>query len=133
MNLSAAKILDFPANGDQSIGYLSFVEDSGSIPFDIKRVYWIYDIPEEVIRGNHAHRYDEQVIVCICGQAEIEVIDPKQQSTFFKLSRPSQGLYVPKLHWKNIRLSKGSCLVCVSSTLYDAQAYIKDYNEFINL
>lgn len=132
MNLSVPQILDFPAKGDHSVGYLSFVEDTGIIPFGIRRVYWIYDIPEEVVRGNHAHRYDEQVIICISGNAQIEVIDQRQQHTFFELSRPSQGLYVPKLHWKNISLSKGACLICVSSTLYDAQAYIKDYNEFID-
>ena len=133
MNLSIPKILDFPSNGNQGTGYLSFVEDTETIPFEIKRVYWIYDIPEEVLRGNHAHKHDEQVIICIAGSAEIEVIGQSQNQAFFKLVHPSKGLYIPKLYWKNIRLSKGACLVCLSSTLYDPKAYIKDFNEFINV
>jgi dTDP-4-dehydrorhamnose 3,5-epimerase-like enzyme len=131
MNVSKPKILEFPQNGNSNTGYLSFVEDTSSVPFDIKRVYWIYGIPEMVTRGNHAHKHDEQVIICINGTADIEIIDQEQQKTYFSLDKASQGLYVPKLYWKNIKLSKGACLLCISSTLYDENGYIKDFNEFI--
>ncbi len=133
MKFGVPHILEFPQNGNSELGYLSFIEDNQLIPFDIKRVYWIYGLERNSSeRGNHAHINDEQVIICMQGKAIIETIDQNNNTNKFELLKPSQGLFVPKLIWKNIKIDSNTILICISSKKYQPNNYLKDFNTFLN-
>ena len=115
-----------------SRGKLTVCEGGIDIPFNVSRLYWTYDVPENTIRGNHAHRESWQVHVCIGGTAIINLDDGKNKQEV-QLSDPSIGLMVGPLVWHSFSLKKDSRLIIFAVDRYNEKDYIKNYEEFKKL
>lgn len=114
-------------------GNLSFAEQNNHIPFEIKRTYWIYDVPGGENRGGHAFRETEEFIIAISGGFDVIVDDGKERKAF-TLNRSYYGLYIPKGVWREItNFSTNSLALEFASTVYNPDDYIRDYNEYIKL
>lgn len=124
------KLIDMDIHGDNR-GKLISLESNKNIPFDIKRVYYIYDTLPDEVRGNHAHPNLEQVVVAIDGACEFVLDDGKNTETIL-LNRPSVGLYIGKNIWRKMQnFSYGCKLMVLASELYNPDEYIRDYDEFL--
>lgn len=111
-------------------GDLSFLEELKDVPFEIKRIYWITGIPEQQVRGGHAHKTDEQVIICLKGQAQV-ILDNKEGEVFeCKLDSANQGLYIPPMWWGKMVFSHEALLLGLSSEEFSEQDYIRKRDEF---
>lgn len=111
-------------------GNLSFFEEGDSFPFEIKRVYWIYDVPGGEIRGGHAYFYNEEFIIALSGSFDL-VISDGVQSQIFHLNRSYIGVYVPRMYWRELtNFSTNSVALIASSTLYDDTDYIRNYDDY---
>ncbi len=129
MNIFDCKILSLPKIGDER-GNLSIIEQNKQIPFDIKRVHWIYDVPGGEDRGGHAFKETEEFIVALSGSFDV-VIDDGNIKTNYSLNRSYFGLYVPKGMWRTMtNFSTNSLALVLSSTEYDEHDYVSDYDEF---
>ena len=114
-------------------GNLSFVEQGNHIPFLIRRTYWLYDVPGGECRGGHAYRENEEFIVALSGSFDV-ILDDGKEKKLFTLNRSYYGLYVPKGLWREMdNFSTNSLALILSSTNYDANDYVRDYNEFLIL
>ena len=102
-------------------------------PFPIERIYWCYDTPADYLRGRHAHRDNEQVMIALRGQADIELESPQGHTHGYCLRQPDRGLYVPRMHWREIRLSPGAVLLCLASQPFSEADYVREYAEFCQL
>lgn len=112
-------------------GNLTVVENGATLPFDVKRVYYLYDIPGGEGRGAHAHRELEQLIIAASGSFTVTLDDGKCQRSFF-LNRPYQGLYVKPGLWRNlVDFSSGAVAMVLASEVYKVEDYIRDYDEFL--
>lgn len=112
-------------------GNLTVVENGMTLPFDVKRVYYLYDIPGGESRGSHAHKELEQLIVAASGSFKVTLDDGKVKRTFF-LNRPYQGLYVKPGMWRDLEdFSSGAVCLVLASEVYQAEDYIRDYEEFL--
>lgn len=128
--IQLAQMLEFPQHGD-SRGHLVIVEGLQDIPFDIKRIFYIYGSDKDVIRGQHANRESEFILINVSGTSKIKVKDGKGNEAVFTLNRPHTGIYLPKLVWKEMYdFSPDSVLLVLASTHYDGNEYIRDYDEF---
>lgn len=113
-------------------GNLSIIEQFKQIPFDIKRVHWIYDVPGGIERGGHAFKNNEEFIVALSGSFDVEVDDGNSRKTV-QLSRSYYGLFVPKGIWRVMtNFSTNSLALVLSSTDFDENDYIVDYQDFVN-
>jgi WxcM-like, C-terminal. len=127
-----AQIINLPKFLD-SRGNLSFVEQFKHIPFEIKRTYWIYDVPGGESRGGHAYKENQEFVVALSGSFDVVLDDGKEKETFH-LNRSYYGLYIPKGIWREMNnFSTNSLALVLSSTKYDKDDYIFDYEQFINL
>lgn len=114
-------------------GNLSFVEQESHIPFEIKRTYWLYDVPGGEFRGGHAYRENEEFIVALSGSFDV-VLDDGNEKKAFTLNRSYYGLYVPKGLWREMEnFSTNSLAMILSSTYYNADDYVRDYDDFLKL
>ena len=114
-------------------GNLSFVEQENHIPFAIKRTYWLYDVPGGECRGGHAYKENQEFIVALSGSFDV-ILDDGKEKKAFTLNRSYYGLYVPKGLWREMdNFSTNSLALILSSTNYDADDYVRDYDEFIKL
>ena len=130
MNISEVKLIELPKILDDR-GNLSFAENNSQIPFEIKRTYWLYDVPGGITRGGHAEKNNEELVIAISGSFEIYVDDGKESKTF-TLNRSYYGLYIPKGLWREIKeFSSNSCALEFGSIPYDVNDYIRDYEEFL--
>jgi len=124
-----AQIIDLPKILDPR-GNLSFFENSNQIPFDIKRTYWIYDVPGGEMRGSHAFKESYEFIIALSGSFDI-VLNDGEKEVKYSLNRSYYGLYVPNLLWRSIEnFSTNSLALIVSSISYDTADYIRDFDEF---
>lgn len=131
-NISNVEILTFPVIGDEN-GYLTPLEEFQQIPFDVKRVYYIYGIKPNVTRGHHAHKQLKQVLIAISGSVDIncEYLDVKET---YHLSSPSQGLLINGLVWRTMEnFSDGAVLLVLASEHYTESDYIRSYDDFLKL
>lgn len=111
-------------------GNLTFVEEFGDCPFECRRLYWLYDVPSDVVRGGHAHRDTESFIVAVSGQFDV-VVDDGQWRKTFTLGSASEGLYLPGMTWRELsNFSVGAVALVMASTWYDAGDYEYDYDRF---
>ena len=111
-------------------GNLSFIEENNHVPFKIERTYWIYDVPGGEKRGGHAYRENEEFIVALSGSFDVVLDDGCERKTF-SLNRSYYGLYVPKMIWREmVNFSTNSLALVLSSTKYDVEDYIRDYEVF---
>ena len=114
-------------------GNLSFVEQENHIPFAIKRTYWLYDVPGGECRGGHAYKENQEFIVALSGSFDV-ILDDGKEKKVFTLNRSYYGLYVPKGLWREMdNFSTNSLALILSSTNYDADDYVRDYDEFIKM
>ena len=124
------KILEFGDLGDER-GKLVGVEGAQDIPFDIQRVFYIYGSDSEVVRGQHANRNSEFVLINVSGSSKVRV-DNGFEEDIIELNRPRMGLYLPTMLWKDMYdFSADSVLLVLANTHYDGHEYIRDYDEFI--
>ncbi|WP_296012796.1 FdtA/QdtA family cupin domain-containing protein [uncultured Treponema sp.] len=129
--MNEPKIIQLPKISDPR-GNLSFFENDNQLPFKIRRSYWIYDVPGGENRGGHAYKNTEEFIVALSGSFDV-VLDNGAEKKTFALNRSYYGLYVPKLYWREMEnFSTNSLAMIVSSTDYNAEDYIRDYNEFLS-
>ncbi len=120
----------FQPHGDKR-GQLIALEEFKDIPFKIRRVYYMYDTADGVIRGQHAHRKLEQILVCIHGSCKIKLDDGKEQKVV-PLEKPYEGLYIASNMWREMYdFSSDAVLMVFASELFDEADYIRDYNEFL--
>ena len=122
----------FQPHGDNR-GMLIALEEFNDIPFRIKRVYYMYDTAEGVVRGKHAHKSLEQILICIHGTCKIR-LDNGYEKKIVHLEKPYEGLYVANNMWREMfDFSSDAVLMVLASEVYDEKDYIRDYDEFLKL
>ena len=132
MNISDCKILSLPKIGDER-GNLSIIEQIKHIPYEIKRVHWIYDVPGGEVRGGHAFKQNQEFIVALSGAFDV-IVDDGNMKKKFTLSRSYYGLYVPAGLWREIEnFSTNSLALEFGSMHYDVNDYVRDYQEYLTL
>lgn len=132
MALSDCKLIELPKVADPR-GNLSFIEGGQHIPFDISRVYYLYDVPGGSDRGSHAHKTLRQFIVAMTGSFDVMLDDGKEKKRYH-LNRSYYGLYVCPMMWRYLdNFSSGAVCMVLASSHYDASDYIRDYTEFLAL
>lgn len=130
MTIDDVKIIELPKYTDPR-GNLSFVEQLNHIPFEIRRTYWLYDVPGGIARGGHAEKNNEELIIALSGAFEI-VVDDGVNSKTFVLNRSYYGLYIPKGLWREIKeFSTNALALEFGSIPYSADDYIRDYDVFL--
>lgn len=128
--MEKARIIEIPRIVDER-GNLSVVEEDDLVPFKIKRSYWIYDVPGGEHRGGHAYKENCEFIIALSGSFDI-VIDDGNERNVFSLNRSYYGLYVPHGLWREMEnFSTNSLALILSSTDYDVNDYIRNYNEYL--
>lgn len=131
MPISDCVVIDFPKITDPR-GNLTFIEGARHIPFEIKRVFYIYDVPGGVWRGAHAHKDVEQILIAASGSFDVVLNDGKEKKRIH-LNRPFKGLYIPPLIWREMdNFSSGSLCLALASDFYSENDYYRDYDEFLS-
>lgn len=124
------RLIELPRIADPR-GNLTFIEGQGHVPFDIQRIFYLYDVPGGESRGGHAHRELQQVVIAAAGSFDV-VVDNGAQSHRFSLNRSYFGLYVPAMHWTHLdNFSSGSVSLVLASLPYEEADYYRDYDEFL--
>ncbi len=124
------KIIDLDQKGDER-GHLVIVEGNKDIPFEIKRIFYIYGSDSTVVRGQHANKRTEFVLINVAGTSKVKVKDGLGNEQVYELNRPHMGIYLPKMIWKDMYdFSEDSVLLCLASEHYDAEEYIRDYEMY---
>ena len=130
MTIKDCKIIDLPKIADPR-GNLTFIEGGRHAPFEIKRVYYLYDVPGGAERGGHAHKGLHQLIIAMSGSFDI-VLDDGREKKRFHLNRSYYGLYICPMIWREMdNFSSGSVCLVLASQLYDPDDYYRDYAEFL--
>ena len=130
MPLQDCRVIELPKISDPR-GNLTFIEGPGHVPFAIKRVYYLYDVPGGSDRGAHAHRNLHQFIVAVSGSFDV-LLDDGSRKQRFHMNRSHYGLYVCPMMWRYLdNFSSGAVCMVLASEHYDAADYIRDYDEFI--
>lgn len=129
MSLQHCKIVDLPKIEDPR-GNLTFIEGGQHIPFDIKRVYYLYDVPGGSSRGGHAHKALHQLLIAMSGSFDI-LLDDGEEKVKYHMNRSYYGLYIPPMTWREIdNFSSGSVCMVLASAHYEEADYFRDYSEF---
>jgi dTDP-4-dehydrorhamnose 3,5-epimerase-like enzyme len=129
MSLEKCKIVELPKVADPR-GSLTFIEGGRHIPFEIERVYYLYDVPGGEMRGGHAHKALTQLIIAISGSFDV-VLDDGKESKRFHLNRANYGLFVCPMMWRELdNFSSGSVCLVLASNLYDEKDYYRKYDDF---
>jgi hypothetical protein len=131
MNISLCRIYELPKIIDPR-GNLTFLESNVHLPFEIKRVFYLYDVPTGENRGAHAHKDLQQFIVCLSGSFDVEVDDGNSNKKFH-LNRPWKGLYIPSMIWAaEVNFDPGSVCLVLASEKFDESDYYRSYSEYLN-
>lgn len=129
-HIKGVEIINLPKFEDPR-GNLSFIEEFKHIPFKIERTYWIYDVPGGQVRGGHAFKEQQELIVALSGSFDV-IVDDGKQKQIFSLNRSYYGLYIPAGLWRQMgNFSTNSLALVLSSTHYNEKDYIYDYNDFL--
>lgn len=133
-DVSDCRILTFPRRPmPGGPGSITTVMNKPPLPFDIHRIYYLYDVPADAERGGHSHHSEQRLIVAVAGSFDVTVDDGKRRKTFH-LDRPYRALYIPAGIWRTIdNFSSGSVCLALASCVYDADDYVRDYNTFLQL
>lgn len=133
MNKREVRMLEFPQKGDER-GHLVIVEGMKDVPFDIKRIFYIYGSDKDVVRGQHANLKSQFVLVNVAGKSKVRVKDGLGNEAVFSLNRAHTGIYLPEMVWKDMYdFSEDSVLLVLSSEHYDPEEYIRDYDTFVKM
>lgn len=125
-------ILQFADLGDER-GKLVVIEGGQAIPFEIKRVFYIYESDSTVVRGQHANRESEFVLINVAGKSKVRITDGKEEY-IVELNKPMMGVYLPKMIWKDMYdFSSDSVLLVLASTHYDGKEYIRNYDDYLKI
>ena len=126
------RIINFKDLGDER-GKLVVIEGGQSVPFDIQRVFYIYGSDSSVVRGQHANRESEFVLINVAGTSKVRITDGKEEIVV-ELNKPMMGVYIPKMIWKDMYdFSADSVLLVLASTHYDGGEYIRDYKNYLEI
>ena len=129
-NMNLVRMMDFPVRGDER-GKLVVVEGGDSCPFEIKRLFYIYGSDSDVVRGQHANKESEFVLINVAGRSKVKVMDGEGNEVVYVLNRPHTGIYLPSMVWKEMYdFSKDSVLLVLASTHYNPNEYVRDYDTF---
>lgn len=130
--IEKCRMIEFPQKGDDR-GHLVIVEGNQDIPFEIKRVFYIYGSDKDVIRGKHANYNTEFVLINVAGTSKVKVDDGTKQK-IFSLDRPHTGIFLPRMVWKDMYdFSEDSVLLVLASEHYDETEYIRSYSEYLEI
>jgi dTDP-4-dehydrorhamnose 3,5-epimerase-like enzyme len=130
MSLDECRMIDLPRIQDPR-GNLTFIEGVNHVPFEIARVYYLYDVPGGESRGGHAHRQLEQFIIAMSGSFDVVLDDGSERRTV-SLNRSYYGLYMPRMIWRElVNFSSGSVCTVLASRPYEEEDYYRDYDEFV--
>lgn len=130
MNIELCKIIDLPKIHDPR-GNLTFIEGNRHIPFDIQRVYYLYDVPGGAERGGHAHKGLHELIIAMSGSFDV-ILDDGKQKQRIHLNRSYNGLYICPMIWRELdNFSSGSVCMVLASNHYDEEDYYRDYSEYL--
>jgi hypothetical protein len=130
MSIENCRIIELPKISDPR-GNLTFIEDGNHIPFDIRRVYYTYDIPGGAERGGHAHKVLHEFIIAMSGSFDV-ILDEGGEKKRFHLNRSYQGLYVCPMMWRELdNFSSGSVCMVLASNIYEESDYYRDYSEYL--
>ena len=125
-------VLQFADLGDER-GKLAVIEGGSAIPFDIQRVFYIYESDSTIVRGQHANRESEFVLINVAGRSKVRITDGREEF-IVELNKPMMGVYIPKMVWKDMYdFSSDSVLLVLASTHYDGKEYIRDYEEYLKI
>lgn len=128
--INKASIVELPRINDPR-GNLTFIEAGRQIPYEIKRAYYLYDVPGGESRGGHAHRELRQLIIAVAGSFDV-ILDDGYERQRFTLNRSYHGLYIPSMIWREIEnFSSGSVCLVLASEFYDEADYLRDYEAFV--
>ncbi len=128
--LDKVKIIDLPKMEDPR-GNLTFIEEDNQIPFKIERVYWIYDVPGGQIRGGHAFKVQQEIVIALSGSFDV-VIDSGSEKRIYSLNRSYYGLFIPAGLWRQMKnFSTNSLAMVITSTKFSEIDYIRNYDEFL--
>ena len=131
-NMNKVKMLEFKQHGDER-GHLVVIEGMVDIPFEIKRAFYIYGSDPDVVRGQHANRKTEFVLINVAGKSKVKVKDGEGNEAIYCLNRPHTGVYLPTMVWKDMYdFSEDSVLLVLASEHYDNAEYIRDYDIFVS-
>lgn len=124
------KIIDFPKIQDPR-GNLTFLQHPNQIPFEIERVFWTYDVPGGEIRGGHAYKKQEEIIIALSGSFDVVIMNVDGKKEVFSLNRSYYGLYLPAKTWRHMEnFSTNSLALHLSSDSFSKEDYIRDFDEF---
>jgi hypothetical protein len=130
MTIDDCPIIEFPRIVDPE-GSLTFIEGQRHVPFDIRRVFYIYDVPTAESRGAHAHKELQQVLICLSGSFNV-LLDDGERRTVLRMNRPWRGLYVPPMIWAAIvDFDPGSVCLVLASERYSEEDYYRDYQKYL--
>lgn len=130
-NIDKVQMIEFKQYGDER-GYLVIAEGQKDIPFEIKRVFYIYGSERDVVRGQHANRKSEFVLINVAGTSKVKVKDGEGNEVIYCLNRPHTGVYIPTMVWKDMYdFSEDSVLLVIASEQYDNSEYIRDYAQYV--
>lgn len=131
-NVFDCDVIELDQHHSDRKGNLTVVENGNTLPFDVKRIYYLFDVPGGAKRGSHAHKELSQFIIAASGSFRVTLDDGQDKRTFY-LNRPYQGLLVRPGMWRDLDdFSSGAVCFVLTSDLYDADDYIRDYEEFLN-
>ena len=130
MNLDDCRKIELPKISDPR-GNLTFIESRHHVPFEIKRVYYLYDVPGGATRAGHSHKSLDQLMIAIAGSFDVELDDGRAKKKYH-LNRSHDGLYIPRMIWREIdNFSSGSVCMVLASDVFDEQDYYRNYQEFL--
>lgn len=129
-DVASCRLVSLPRMSDGR-GSLSFIQPGPSLPFEIRRVYYLYEVPEGQARGAHGHRKLQQLMVAVAGSVDVECDDGRKRRTF-RLDSPNVGLYVCPMIWRNLtEFAAGTVCMVLASERYDEADYFRNYEDFL--
>ena len=133
LDLTKPFMIEFPELGDER-GHLVIAEGMKNIPFDIKRIFYIYGSDNTVVRGQHANKISQFMLINVAGTSKVKIDYGKGKTEIFNLDRPNIGLFIPRMIWKDMYdFSSDSVLLCLADTIYDPSEYIRNKDEYYAL
>ena len=109
---------------------LVVAQNDSNLPFEVKRVYWFYQVPEGQVRGHHAHKKNQKILICTQGLVEVSLEHTSGFQQKFKLDKPFEGLFIPPFYWGTYKFTNNAAMISLASALYDEDDYIRNYEDF---